>query len=63
MGKKSEKKWQNKNKYKSKIPIKEEMRGQEELKYTCWTEISSIAKSGTVLPGGGAAAYKLRYLS
>ena len=50
--KKSEKKWQNKNKYKSKITIKEEM------KYTCWTEISSIGKFGTVLPGMGASTYK-----
>ena len=51
--KKSEKKWQNKNKYKSKITIKEEM------KYTCWTEISSIGIIGTVLPGMGESTYKL----
>ena len=51
--KKSEKKWQNKNKYKSKITIKEEM------KYTCWTEISSIGIFGTVLPGMGESTYKL----
>ena len=32
---------------------------KEKMKYTCWTEISSIGKSGTVLLGRGAAAYKL----
>ena len=48
-GKKKKKK---NNKYKSKIIIKEEM------KYTCWTEISSIGKFGTVLPGMGASTYK-----
>ena len=32
---------------------------KENMKYTCWTEISSIGKSGTVLLGRGAAAYKL----
>ena len=28
------------------------------MKYTCWTEISSIGKFGTVLPGMGASTYK-----
>ena len=31
---------------------------KEEMKYTCWTEISSIGKFGTVLPGMGASTYK-----
>ena len=32
---------------------------KEEMKYTCWTEISSIGKLWIVLLGRGAAAYKL----